>query len=202
MSGAKEHDRISVLAYAQKLGCTHTAINKAIREKKINKGYDPVSKKIIVEIADKEFGMAFKERRDAKGKLKGNRDNGIEFNNTNEPTDENINKWDGGDIPNNVTYAEALRIQAIIKARREQVSYLEELGALVDKEQIAQQLYVAGSAIRKLIERWGLVLVDGMREAESRDDALDFYERESRKLLNTIEKSIEEKLSKQEDEEQ
>src|SRR4051812_4181689 len=51
-----EEVKISVRAYAKELCVNESAIRRAIREGKINRGYDKLTKKIIRSIANKEYG--------------------------------------------------------------------------------------------------------------------------------------------------
>jgi hypothetical protein len=55
-----DEQKISVRAYSRMIGVSDTSIRKAIKAKKIVKGFDPVSGEIIPSIADKEYGNAIK----------------------------------------------------------------------------------------------------------------------------------------------
>ncbi len=62
-----EPELMSKNAYAKYLGIDEKAVRNAVTTGKISKGYDPVKKKIIKNIADEEFGFSHQVQRQKPG---------------------------------------------------------------------------------------------------------------------------------------
>jgi hypothetical protein len=99
----------------------------------------------------------------------------------------NAGMWDGkGDIPDNVKFPEALRIERIEMARTKKLQREELEGLLVRKSEVDKQLLIAGIEIRNLIQRFPQAIVDAVLGAKNRHEALKEMEDGTIELLSKI----------------
>lgn len=54
--GRKGYEKVSQREYARRLNISNEAVSRAVKDRRISKGWDAKEKKIIVEIANQEFG--------------------------------------------------------------------------------------------------------------------------------------------------
>lgn len=137
-------ERISQREYAKRLGISNEAVSKAIREGKIDKGWDRLEGKIIVEYANREWGALH---------LKTNvsqilqQEPGEEWQ---SPADWQPagGKKSGLTLTNESSFAEAKRVREIIHAQLAALDLKERKGELVRKEEVYKQLYAFGQQVR------------------------------------------------------
>lgn len=203
-----DQTRLSIRAYARRCSSSHVAVKKAIDKGLIRDGWDKVSEMIIVALADEEWGKTFmlkkgvvpvdhsteKEREQAD---KVNRQSEqwqeakTEFEKkvikqAEAAASDSGEKWNGGDIPNNVSFQEALRIERILASKLKQMQTEELEGLLVRKAEINKQMQVAGIEIRKQIERFPMAIIDKVLSAKGRTESLRAMELGVHELLEQL----------------
>jgi len=237
MAKKVDDGRLSMTQYGKLLGRSKTAVSDAIKTGKIVKGYD--GKKIIVAIANEEWGNITKDGKDnpsrqgvsaVKDKVKKCRKCGctdehpcktnegrchwvqpdlcsecIVHTNEVKKADQDEwagEPWTGGEVPTNIPYKEALRIDQILKAEQTRIKNDELMGQLVRKDDIKGQLAIAGMEIRKLFERFPAAVIDDILGAKDRADALRVFDNKVLELLGlmgpTIEAAIKENIQNSE----
>jgi len=144
--------RLSQRKYAEMLGVSNNAISKAIQEGRIAKGWDDIAKKIIVPIANREYGYKY-------GAIVGEE--------MNPPT---LGGRQDGPVTLNerTTYEEAVRLQAVFSAQDRALELNKKKGLLVAKSEVDKQMFVAGQEIRKALESMPDRVVDSIRASENR----------------------------------
>ena len=174
MRSKKEPELVTQRAYALKLKTSHTNIQNAIATGKIAKGYDKETKKINVEIADKEFGNDFVNLRvnNLASSEPGSGNSEIILDGTN-------------------SLSEARRKHEILKAQLVKVEIDERMGILVNRSEVQKQLVVAGIETRKMIERFPMTVIDGVLGAKTRGEALRVMEEGIYTMLTQLGTAIE-----------
>lgn len=139
---------ISLRAYAKMCSCTHRTVSKAIAAGNIKEGWDEINKKIIPEIADKEWGINFKASRlvqASKEVYKTKTENMV--------SNERLDELSGVPIHDIIISPEDPPVEAdrkltLIKAQRELLKLKTESGELVNKESVYKELYELGKEVR------------------------------------------------------
>lgn len=136
----KKSNIVSISEYARICRVSRTAIQKAIKSGRINKGYDSAIKKIIVDEADKEYGYnAVIKKTNEKLNEKVSQERLEELSNI--PVSEiKLNSTDSAN--------EADRKLTIIKAQRDLLKLKTESGELVNRDAVYKELYEHGKEIR------------------------------------------------------
>lgn len=152
----RTQERISQREYARRLGISNEAVRKAIEAGKIVKGWDKKEGKIILDIANKEWGaLHFK-------------------NNINEIVSEiGGNKSEGNNLSLNgdSSFAEARRVKEIIQAQLVALDLKERKGELVKKDQVYKELYAFGQQMRTSLQAIPDRVIDNVLAAKSRSEA-------------------------------
>lgn len=164
---AGDEKRISIREYARSKGVSDTAVRKAIKSRKINAGYDEATKKIIPEIADREWG-----------------DTIIQVTHDNEPPPappavngeqaagkEQSNSGEGIFLDKDETYAEALRKDLIIKANINALKLRMKEGEVVEKSRVYKELFAFGKQIRLRFQSVPDRIIDDVLAAPGRNEA-------------------------------
>ena len=208
MAGKKKVEgKLSIRDYAKTVGCSHTAVRKAIDEGKITAAAWDGEYIFNKEAADREFLDLYNatitkqgfvpapvvavpvvapapstvhsdeitELRNALAAERGKEAKGAGF------------KWNGGPVPTDLEYKEAIRVSQILMAESQRVKNDEQIGHLVRKIDVDKQLQVAGIEIRKTLERLPVRVVDTVLAAKNRTEALQLMEDEIRKTLESLE---------------
>lgn len=140
--GREYLERISQREYANRLGLSNEAVSKAIREGKIDKGWDRQEGKIIVEYANREWG-ALHMKTNVSRLLQ--QEPGEEV----QPADwPSSGKRSGLTLTNESSFAEAKRVREIIYAQLAALDLKERKEELVRKDEVYKQLYAFGQQIR------------------------------------------------------
>ena len=146
---AKKEVRVTQGAYAKVLGVGQPTVSKAIAAGKISsKAWD--GKTINVAVADAEWGNAFRA----------------------VATDEVAIPTRDLNITNEMSLAEALRVERIIACKNALLDLEVKEGKYVSVALLAREGMVVGIEIRKELERSPNLMVDMIRGAKDRDDAL------------------------------
>lgn len=205
---------ISIRAYAKSINVNESAVRRAIREKKIKKGYDPVKKKIIPSIADKEYGdlqkvakpkagvskikVAEKMEKPAKpSKFKtqpvedDDEDDGILDLSDNPSYDELI---DSIPITPTLSYAEALRRKEIIGLALDKKKLEESERILIKKDEVEKTLFQFGVLLKKELLAMPPKIIHEIRNAQSEIEAQNVMTFELNSILNTFADFAEMKL--------
>jgi hypothetical protein len=160
---AQSEKKVSIREYARSKGVSDTAVRKAIKARKINAGYDTESKKIIPEIADREWGDTIIQVTPGSepqpqiantGKIKSN-----------EPEGEGIF------LDKDETYAEALRKDLIIKANINALKLRMKEGEVVEKSKVYKELFAFGKQIRLRFQSVPDRVIDDVLAATGRNEA-------------------------------
>jgi hypothetical protein len=153
-------ERVSQREYAKRLGVSNTAVGNAIEDGKIHKGWDKVEKRIIVPIADKEWGNLHKKST-------------IEAIKTEVPSGS---KESTPKLNAQTPYQEAVRLEKVAKARLAFLELQREEGKLINKGEVQKSLYAYGTEVRKSIQQIPERCVDKVRAAGNRNDAIQLMQ--------------------------
>lgn len=137
----KESKPVTLRQYAKMCDTSHQTVSAAIEKGRIVEGYDPEAKKIWPELADLEWGLAFRAKR------------------INKRLAENIVTQDRLDDLSEITVAEmqidphdtigeAERKKLIIQSQRELIKLKTESGELVNREAMYREMFEFGKEIR------------------------------------------------------
>ena len=157
------YKRMSQRAYAEYLGISNTAISDAVKDGRIKKGWDKKAQKIIVELADKEFGLLHKKTNIAE-LLADPGPNGEDELTQIETSDELK-------LTAKSSYGEAKRIREIIQARLAALDLKERKGELVNKDEVYKQLYAFGQQLRIAILSAADRVIDNVLACKTRAEA-------------------------------
>lgn len=163
---AKTENTVSIREYARSKGVSDTAVRKAIKSRKINAGYDAATKKIIPEIADREWGdtiIQVTPEAEPKPKPAANAANP-------EPGAQEIT-GDGIFLDKDETYAEALRKDLIIKANLNALKLRMKEGEVVEKSRVYKELFAFGKQIRLRFQSVPDRVIDDVLAAPGRNEA-------------------------------
>lgn len=144
--------QIQMATYARRLGISKVSVHDAIKTGRLVKGYDPVTKKIIPDIADKEWGLAAKQRSE-----KQLRERAL----TQADIDQfaNVPVYDIVITPAD-DLAEADRKRTIIKAQQDLLALKKEAGELVNREEMYREMFEFGKEIRTALQAIPARVVD------------------------------------------
>lgn len=161
--GLENLERISQREYAKRLGISNEAVSKAIREGKIDRGWDKQEGKIIVEYANREWGALH---------LKTNVSRLLQQ----EPGED----WQQGGadakrpgltLTNESSFADAKRVREIIHAQLAALDLKERKEELVKKEEVYKQLYAFGQQVRIAVMTTADRSIDTILAAKNRTEA-------------------------------
>jgi len=154
-------NNLSIRKYALLIGCSHTAVAKAIKNGYITKGWDPEIKKIIVDIANSEWGNSILEKTE---KIKVNV-------NVHPFKTSYLGKNDNNPVSEEITFSEARRKKEIYNAEIARIAALKEQGLYVEKEKVYSQLFEFGAIIRSTLQTVPNRVTDNMLSAGTRNKA-------------------------------
>lgn len=160
---ATNEKKVSVREYARSKGVSDTTIRKAIKSGKIKGGYDAESKKIIPEIADREWGDTIVQPLQT----------GLQTSATSKETEDNeqVITGDGVVVDKDETYAEALRKDLIIKANLNALKLRMKEGEVVEKNKVYKELFAFGKQIRLRFQSIPDRIIDDVLAAPGRNEA-------------------------------
>lgn len=169
----KGYEKVSQREYARRLGISNEAVSKAIREKRIVKGWSKKEQKIIVEHADQEFGILFKK---SVQELAGN---------GNHP------QSDPGRLTLNgsSSYADARRVDAILQAQLKSLDLSQRKGELVNKEIVYKQLFTFGQNMRTSLLAVPDRTIDNILASKSRAEAYNLLTSALHEVLEQLTKT-------------
>lgn len=163
---AKTENKVSIREYARSKGVSDTTVRKAIKSRKINAGYDATTKKIIPDIADREWGdtivQVTPESVPAVKPI-------ANVANT-EPGAQEIT-GEGIFLDKDETYAEALRKDLIIKANLNALKLRMKEGEVVEKSKVYKELFAFGKQIRLRFQSVPDRVIDDVLAAPGRNEA-------------------------------
>ena len=161
---AKNEQKVSIREYARSKSVSDTTIRKAIKSGKIKGGYDAESKKIIPEIADREWGDTIVQPLQT----------GLQTSPPSKETEENneqVITGDGVAVDKDETYAEALRKDLIIKANLNALKLRMKEGDVVEKSKVYKELFSFGKQIRLRFQSIPDRIIDDVLAAPGRNEA-------------------------------
>jgi len=158
---ANEAEKLSMRKYALMLGVSHTAVAKAVKSGYIEKGFNKETKKIIVAIANNEWGNAIKEK-----------NNNVENPNIEESllTETLLSEKDLPQVRTDITFSEARRRKEIYNAEIARITAYKEQGLYVEKEQVFMQLFEYGKQIRIALQSVPDRIIDNVMIAKNRHE--------------------------------
>jgi len=164
---AQNAKTVSIREYARSKGVSDTAVRKAIKSRKINGGYDAATKKIIPEIADREWGdtiISVTPDSEPKAAAIANKAKDSE-------PGENVGSGEGIVLDKDETYAEALRKDLIIKANINALKLRMKEGEVVEKSKVYKELFAFGKQIRLRFQSIPDRIIDDVLAATGRNEA-------------------------------
>jgi len=173
----EKDNTVSISEYARHCGVSRTAIQKAIKSGRIAQGYDFFTKRIKVDIADKEYGLKTIVK-SANVKMKQDVPQEWLNNLANVPVSEITLS------PSDYT-TEAERKMTIIKAQRELLKLKTESGELVSKEAVYRELFDKGKEIKLALQAIPDRVVDQMISM-GRNDAHRLLTEEINQVLTKL----------------
>jgi hypothetical protein len=133
--------------YAKRCETSHQTVSAAIQKGQIVEGYNSKEGKIIVDIADMEWGLDFMQKKvidRAKKTAKAE---------SSELSDDEIEELaNGDDIPQNTRINELIRLDILYKARLGKLKAEKEKGSLVDKDEMYREMFEFGKEIRIAVQ--------------------------------------------------
>ena len=133
-------EKATMRQYAKMCDTSHQTISTAIQKGRISKGFDESENKIIVDIADREWGLAFRAKKiNEKMKKEVSQDRLDDLSDI--PVSEIV-------ISPEDSSFDADRKMTIIKAQRELLKLKTESGELVNREAVDNELFNFGKEIR------------------------------------------------------
>lgn len=161
---AKNENKVSIREYARSKGVSDTTIRKAIKSGKIKKGYDEGSKKIIPQVADREWGDTIVQPLQTGSQT-------IPAKETKENEAAQVITGDGIFLDKDETYAEALRKDLIIKANLNALKLRMKEGEVVEKSKVYKELFSFGKQIRLRFQSIPDRIIDDVLAAPGRNEA-------------------------------
>lgn len=155
--GRTGYKRMSQREYATYLNISNNAVSRAVIDGRIKKGWDSRAGKIIVEHADKEFGLLHRKTTVS-----------VALPGEDEP------KENGGgtlQLSGSSSYGDAKRVREIIQAQLAALDLKERKGELVQKEEVYKQLYVFGQQLRVSVLAVPDRVIDNVLASKSRAEA-------------------------------
>lgn len=173
-------NKLSLRKYAAIIGVSHTAVIKAVKGGHIVSGWDAQNKKVIVDIANKEWGDTVKE-------LRGHSRN-IISNYSNEPIINNttLSGEDLSSVKETISLSEARRRKEIYNAEIARITALKEQGLYVEKEKVYSQLFAFGQQIRTSLKNVAGQIIDKVRNEDNRMIACSILNDEIEKVLREM----------------
>lgn len=150
---------ISQREFAKRLGLSNSAVQKAIQQGKITKGLVKQGDKYLIDpyVAAAEWGKVLPATEEAKGL---------------------------SDLASEATKAKHL--QAVIKAQLEEMNLQQQRGALVSREKVYQSLFAYGQELSSALDTLPDRVIDAVRAAHTRHDALQILKDAIRTMLERI----------------
>lgn len=165
----REHlELVSQREYARRLGVSNEAVSKAIREGKIYKGWNKQEGKIIVEIANREWG-ALHMNTNVSRLLQ--QEPGEEWHQSSSDATGSSGKRAGLTLTNESSFAEAKRVREIIYAQLAALDLKERKEELVRKDEVYKQLYAFGQQVRVALMATPDRGIDAILASKSRAEA-------------------------------
>lgn len=168
----KRMQKLSLRKYAETLGVSHTAVAKALKAGYISKGYDPITKKIIVEEANKEWGNEIREKNKNK-----NVASEVPFEET------NLTDQDYKPLEETLSFNEARRRKEIYNAEIARVEALRVQKLYVEKELVYKQLFDFAKQLRTHLQVIPDRYIDNIIAAKTRFEGHNI-------LLNAINEAL------------
>ena len=153
--------KVSQREYAKMLGISNELVRIAVKDGKISKGWDAKEKKIIVGLANLEWGALY---------LSTNVTAVLQQ----QPGEKSKNtdaSAGGLTLNNESSYAEAKRIREIIQAQLAALDLKERKEELVRKDEVYKQLFEFGQQVRLAVTAIPDRILDQMLAAKNRADA-------------------------------
>jgi biotin operon repressor len=170
---------LSQRKYADLLGVSHTAIAKAIKAGYINQGWDQVSKKINVAVANDEWGNSIMEK--AKNE-KEKTDQSISFDSSHLPQDANTA------LTGTISIADARRLKETYNAEIARIEALRLQGLYVEKAAVYKQLFEFAKQIRVDMQSIPNRIVDSILDTKDRFTIQQIISQEINDVLGKLSK--------------
>lgn len=168
--------KVSQREYAKMLGISNELVRLAVKDGKINKGWDAKEKKIIVGQANIEWG-ALHLTTNVTAVL------------SQQPGEKPKNNDAGGlSLNNESSFAEAKRIREIIQAQLAALDLKERKEELVRKDEVYKKLFEFGQQLRLAITAIPDRMLDSILAAKGRAEAYQLLSTEIHSILENLTK--------------
>lgn len=184
--------QISVRAYAKEVCVNESAIRRAIREGKINRGYDKVTKKIIRSIANKEYGnlkdIQTPQRGISKQKFaekiskSARRGHGVDDITNGGPFDYS-KLLDSISINATMEYKDIIKRRETVGLALDRMKLEEQNGILVRKADVEKNLFALGDQMKKGLLNIPNRVVDDIMAAPNKIEAINILTMEIQQML-------------------
>jgi biotin operon repressor len=155
-------DNLSIRKYALLIGCSHTAVAKAIKNGYIVKGWNTETKKIIVDAANSEWGNLIAEKNINTDPIPAK---AMPF------MTSYLSKNDNNQVSEEISFSEARRKKQIYDAEIARITALKEQGLYVEKEKVYSQLTEFGQIVRGRLQAIPNRVIDNILSAKTRNEA-------------------------------
>lgn len=163
---------VSQRKYAALIGITHTAVAKAVKNGYIKNGWNDGTKKINVEIANKEWGDEIKSKRHSQSNT--------------AQSDENAGSISGKPLSEGLSFTEARRRKEIYNAELSRIEALKEQGAYIEKQVVYNQLFNYGKYIKTAFLAIPDRAIDNILAAKTRNESHQILLNEIRSVLEML----------------
>lgn len=148
--------------YALKIGVSHTAVSKAIKNGYILKGWNPKTKKINVDIANDEWGNYILSKNVGCEPIPAK---DMPFKTS------YLSKEDNNPVSEEISFSEARRKDQIYRAEISRITALKEQGLYVEKEKVYSKLFEFGQQVRSQLQAVPNRVIDNLLSSETRNGA-------------------------------
>lgn len=151
--------KLSQSRYAALIGISRNAVNKAVKAGHISAGIDTKTKKIIVEVANAEWGNAAREKhlKDIEGESLTPSKEYIEL--SKKPLSEGLD------------FREARRRGEIYRAEMARIQALKDGGKLVSRDEVHSELFKIGQELRTALLAIPDRVIDDILACKTRAEA-------------------------------
>jgi hypothetical protein len=183
--GRRAFEKVSQREYARRLGISNEAVSRAVREGRIKKGWNAKEEKIIVEYADREFGLLHKST-DVSQLLTETEEATTEQSGANH--EKQTVDDTGLTLHSKSSYGEARRIKEIISGQLLALELKQKKGELVNRAEVYKKLYEFGQELRTSFLVIPDRTIDLILSAENRHEAHKILGDAIYEVLETITK--------------
>lgn len=168
-------EEISIREFSRRLGCSDTAIHKAIKTGRIIKGFNVKTKRIIPEIATEEYRNNTNPNQarvvfDGK-KLPANLPKVEKKTIAQADSQADLQSKHYRPISSDADINTARKADMVYKAKLRELEYKQKTGSLVEKEAVYRELFRAGKELRTALMSIPDQIIDDVLACNTRNEA-------------------------------